>query len=72
MNIKVEGEWATVEATAVDIQTGEYTVGEGTIVLLRKTNGEWEAAYPGTGRYKEWLKEVPETLVPSDLKIFLE
>lgn len=71
VEVTVEGGWAVIEAAVVDADTGEPTVGEGTLVLFRKLNGTWEPAYRGTDRYRAWLDEIPETLVPADLKMLL-
>ena len=71
VDLKILEEWALIEATVVDAETGEPTVGEGTIILFRKVNGAWTPAYRGTDRYKAWLDEIPETLVPADLKMLL-
>lgn len=71
LDIEIEKDWAFAEVTLVDKNTGELIVGEGTLFLFRKQNQQWSMATPGTDQYKEWLDEVPTSLVSEDLKKFL-
>jgi hypothetical protein len=70
-DVEIEGEWAFIEATFVYSETGEIAVGEGAIILFRKIDQQWTMAIMGTDTYKSWLDEVPSTLVPEDLKMFI-
>jgi hypothetical protein len=69
--IEKQGEWAFISATLIDSVSGEPFVGELAIFLFRKTNHEWAIAFPGTDLYKNWLEEFPETLLSSNVKMFL-
>ncbi|MCH7641468.1 hypothetical protein IID22_04700 [Patescibacteria group bacterium] len=71
LDIRVEGNWATGEVTLYDKNTDKPLVGEATLFLFRKQNQQWSMATKGTDQYKEWLDEVPTSLIPEDLKIFL-
>jgi uncharacterized phage-like protein YoqJ len=71
LDIEIEEDWAFAEVTLVDKNTGELIVGEGTLFLFRKQNQQWLMATKGTDQYKEWLDEVPTSLVSEDLKNFL-
>ena len=70
VGFNIQGDWAIVDTAVVDKETGEWSVGEGTIVLFRKLSGRWRAAVPGTNTYESWIDEIPESLLPEDQKIW--
>ena len=50
---------------------GKSVVGEGAIYLAKRQGDDWEIAIPGTNLYKNWIEQIPESLVPEELKEFL-
>jgi len=69
--LNIEGTWATAETTVIDKNTGEYTLGEGTIIIFKKLGNHWQGERTGTDTYKEWLDQIPPSLISQDLKNWL-
>jgi hypothetical protein len=69
-NIKVVGDWATIEAGPVDRYTCYfYAAGPG-LRIYRKINGVWQTA-KDRSEYENWIKEAPESLVSPEVKKLL-
>lgn len=66
-DIQIEGEWAILEFGEVDTTTGELQ-GEPGLMILKKIDGEWVAAYDHD-LFDEWLWQLPESLIPYESKV---
>lgn len=64
----VEGDWAIAGGPIRDTKTGAVDEAEGVFVILRRTQGAWQAAYPGTPEFEAWLNQVPDTLLSPQTK----
>jgi hypothetical protein len=69
--VDVEGEWAVVEVSARYRATDKAVPTGGGVIIARRIKGEWIAAFKGTERYVEWLEEVPDALIPAEIKPLL-
>ena len=69
--VDIEGEWAVVEVSARYKATDKAVPTGGGVIIARRINGEWIAAFKGTERYVEWLEEVPDALIPAEIKPLL-
>jgi len=69
--VDTEGEWAVVEVSARYKATDKAVPTGGGVIIARRINGEWIAAFKGTERYVEWLEEVPDALIPAEIKPLL-
>ena len=69
--VDMEGEWAVVEVSARYKATNKAVPTGGGVIIARRINGEWIAAFKGTERYDEWLEEVPDALIPAEIKPLL-
>jgi hypothetical protein len=69
--VDIEGEWAVVEVSARYKATDKAVPTGGGVIIARRIKGEWIAAFKGTERYVEWLEEVPDALIPAEIKPLL-
>ena len=69
--VDVEGEWAVVEVSARYRATDKAVPTGGGVIIARRIKDEWIAAFKGTERYVEWLKEIPDALIPAEIKLLL-
>lgn len=70
--VKVSGEWAIAGGPIRNTKTGAISGAEGLLVILRKVQGQWQAAYPGTPTFEAWLDQVPDSLLSPETKKFLK
>lgn len=69
--VKIEGDWAITVGHWIDEKTGEPWGSEGGIDIYRKVNGKWTTTASGTDTYKEWVNEIPQSLISKEIKPFL-
>jgi hypothetical protein len=69
--VDIEGEWAVVEVSARYKATDKAVPTGGGVIIARRINDEWIATFKGTERYVEWLEEVPDALIPAEIKPLL-
>ncbi len=69
--VDIEGEWAVVEISARYKATDKAVPTGGGVIIARRVNGEWIAAFKGTERYVEWLQEVPGALILAEIEPLL-
>jgi hypothetical protein len=70
--IRTSGEWAVTEPVIRNRKSGTLIGGEGLPMLLRKLDGRWRAAFPGTAEFASWLSEVPDDLISPETKQLLK
>lgn len=64
--IQIEGEWAI--ATILTKDESEKLMGGPALGIFRNIKGKWQ--YATLEIYREWLWQLPESLVPYESKIF--
>jgi hypothetical protein len=69
--VRLAGEWAVTEPVTRDAASGALVGGEASPILLRKVDGTWRAAYPGTVEFNSWLAEAPDDLIAPETKQLL-
>ena len=67
-NIEIRGTWAIAEEHII---SDTPVPPAGNIVLFKYENGAWQVSFRGSENYKTWLEEIPQTLLPEDLKNWL-
>jgi hypothetical protein len=70
-SLQVSGDWAFAEEMERSRQTGAAIKGEGAVILLKRVDGQWQAALGGTPIFERWLPQVPSALMPSEAKLLL-
>ena len=65
------GDWALVQTKILDKPVQRTHIFHGIVVLARRTEGKWIAAFPGRKNYYTWMDEFPEELLPASAKTFL-
>lgn len=66
--IDIEGEWAVLEFAGVYLDTGEPVPAGPGIMIFKKIRGRWHGAQGGTDLYREWLDQIPESLISAEDK----
>lgn len=64
-------DWAIAEVNEFDQETGEIVGTHPGLMIFRKIEDEWKPAFDRT-LYEDWLWQLPESLIPYELKILLQ
>jgi hypothetical protein len=71
-SLKTEDDWGVVPAHIITEKQISGIGGGGVIVIAIRKNGSWKLVYPGDSEYKTLVNNVPESLLPSNIKSLLQ
>lgn len=64
--VKIDGNWAIVEAVAVETKTGEPV--SGIVEVFHRRFGRWYSSFDNPQLRASWVDQVPESLIPAESK----
>lgn len=71
LDIVIEDEWATLEYGGVYLDTGEPVAAGPGLMIFREVNDRWRGEDSGSPQFKEWVEEIPESLIQPETKDYL-